>query len=153
MKLIRDRKCPRSPAPGHTFRECKKRISKVTMPSAAQVVSLQHNSKPGIAKNNYKGKTKAKTQSTKELDYSRVQLKVNGHPALALVDLQTTGGDLINAQFVHLYGLPSYGIDKKSLNPAYKGSKGVIEQSMACPNGLRRIHGNKNAICSASCSL
>jgi len=46
------------------------------------------------------------------------------------VDLQTTGGDLINAQFVHLYGLPTYGIDKKSLHTAIKGSKGVI--GMAC---------------------
>jgi len=45
------------------------------------------------------------------------------------VDLQTTGGDLINAQFVHLYGLPTYGIDKKSLNTAIKGSKGVIEKA------------------------
>jgi len=45
------------------------------------------------------------------------------------VDLQTTGGDLINAQFVHLYGLPTYGINKKSLNTAIKGSKGVIEKA------------------------
>jgi len=47
--------------------------------------------------NNYKGKTKAKPYSTEELDYRRVWVKVNGHPALALVDLQTTGGDLVNA--------------------------------------------------------
>jgi len=99
------------------------------MRTAAQVLSLQHNSKPVIAKNNYKGKTKAKPQSTKELDYSRVRVKVKGHPALALVDLQTTGGDLIIAQFVHLYGLPTYGIDKKSLNTAIKGPKGVIEKA------------------------
>jgi len=99
------------------------------MRTAAQVLSLQHNSKPVTAKNNYKGKTKAKPQSTEELDYSRIRVKVNGHPALALVDLQTTGGDLINAQFVHLYGLPTYGIDKKSLNTAIKGSKGVIEKA------------------------
>jgi len=45
------------------------------------------------------------------------------------VDLQTTGGDLINVQFVHLYGLPNYGIDKKSLNTAIKGSKSVIEKA------------------------
>jgi len=83
------------------------------MHTAAKVLSLQHNSKPVITKNNYKGETRAKLQFTEELDYSRVRVKVNGHPALALVDLQTTGGDLINAQFVHLYGLPTYGIDKK----------------------------------------
>jgi len=63
------------------------------------------------------------------LDYSRVRVKVNSHPALALVDLQTTGRDLINAQFVHLYGLTTYSIDNKLLNTAIKGSKGVIERA------------------------
>jgi len=101
------------------------------MRTAAQVLSLQHTSTAVIAKNNFKGKTKAKPQSTQELDYSRVRVKVNGHPALGLVDLQTTGGDLINAQFVHLYSIPTYGIDKKSLNTAIKGSKGVIEKACA----------------------
>jgi len=99
------------------------------MHTATQVLSLQYTSKPVIAKNNYKGKTKAKLQSTEELDYSRVRVKVNDHPAVALVDLQMTGGDLINAQLVYLYGIPTYGIDKKSLNTAIKGSKGVIEKA------------------------
>jgi len=99
------------------------------MPTAAQVLSLQHTSKPVIAKNNYKGKTKAKPRSTEALDYSRVRVKINDHPALALVDLQTSSGDLINTKCVHLYGLPTYGIDKKSLNTAIKGSKGVIEKT------------------------
>ena len=67
------------------------------MRTAALVPSLQHSSKPVIAKNNYKGKTKAKPHSIEELDYRRVRIKVNGHPAWALVDLQTTSGDLINA--------------------------------------------------------
>jgi len=129
MKLIRERKCLWSRAPGHTFKECKKRIYKVPVRTAAKVLSLQHASKPVIAKNNFKGKTKAKPQSTEDLHYSRVRVKVNGHSALALVDLQTPGGDLISAQFVHLYGLPTYGIDKKSLNTAIKGSKGVIEKA------------------------
>ena len=90
------------------------------MRTAPQVLSLQYTNKPVIAKNNYKGKTKAKPQSPEELDYSRVRVKVNGNPALALVDLQTTGRDLIYAQFVHLYGLTTYGIDKMSLNTTIK---------------------------------
>jgi len=129
MKLIRERKCLWCRAPGHTFTECKKRISKIPMRTATQVLFLQHTNQPVIAKNNYKGKTKAKPQSTEELDYSRVRVKVNSHPALALVDLQMTGGNFINVQFVHLYSLPTYGIDKKSLNTAIKGSKGVIEKA------------------------
>jgi len=54
---------------------------------------------------------------------------VYGHLALALVDLQTSGEDLINEQFVHLYGLPTYGIDKKSINITIKVPKVVIEQA------------------------
>jgi len=129
MNLIRERKCLWCRAHGHSLKECKKRISKVPIRTAAQVLFLKHTNKPVIAKNNYKGKTKAKHQSTEELDYSRGRVNVNGHLALALVDLQTTGGDLINAQFVHLYSLPTYGINKKSLNTAIKGSKGVIEKA------------------------
>jgi len=99
------------------------------MRTAAQVLSLQHTSQAVIANNNYKGKTKEKPQSTEELNYSRIRVEVNGHPALTLVYLQKTGRDLINAQFVHLYGLPIYSIDKKSLNTAIKGIKGVIEKA------------------------
>jgi len=129
MKLIRERKYLWCHAPGHTFKECKKRISKVLMRTAEQVLSLQHTSKPVIPKNNCKGKANAKPQSMEELDYSRVRVKINGHPSLALVDLQTTSRDLINAQFVHPYGLTTYGIDKKSLNTAIKGSKGVKKKA------------------------
>jgi len=128
MELIKDRKCLWCRAPGHIFNECKKRISKQPICTAVQVLSLQHTNKPVITKNSYKGKTKAKPQSTEELDYSRVRVKVNRHAALALVDLQTTGGDLINAEFVHLYGIPTYGINKKSFNTTIKGSKGFIEK-------------------------
>jgi len=81
MKLIRERKCLWCRVPGHTFKQCKNRISKIPMRTTAQVLSLQHTTKPVIAKNNYKSKTKAKPQSTEELDYSRVRVKVNGHPA------------------------------------------------------------------------
>jgi len=88
---------------------------------------VTHTSKPVIAKNNYKGKTKAKALPTEELDYSRVRMKVNCHPALALMNLMTTGSNLINAQFLHLCGLRTYGTDKKSRNTWIKGSKGVIE--------------------------
>jgi len=129
MKLITDGKCLWCCTSGHTFKECKKWISKQLMRTAAQVLSLQHTSKAVIAKNNYKGKTKAKPLSTEELDYSRVWVKVNGHTALGIVDIQTTCGDLINAQLVQLYGLPTYDIDKKSLKTAIKGSKGVTEKA------------------------
>ena len=57
-----------------------------------------------------------------------VRVKVKGHPALALVDSQTTSGDLINIQLVHLYGLTTYCIDKKSLNTTINEWNSVIEK-------------------------
>ena len=50
-------------------------------------------------------------------DSNRVFVKVTGHPALPLIDLQTIGGDLISAQFVYLYKLPVVKIepDRKSV--------------------------------------
>jgi len=98
------------------------------MYTTAQVLSLQDSTKPVITKNIYKSKTRANPQSNKKLDYSRVKVKVNGHPVLALVDLLTSSRDLINAQIVHLYALPSYRIEKKSLYTAIKGSYPMIEK-------------------------
>jgi len=40
MKLIREWKCLWCHAPGHTFKECKNRISKILMRTATQVLSL-----------------------------------------------------------------------------------------------------------------
>jgi hypothetical protein len=69
MKLIRERKCFWCSASEHTFKECKKRISKQPMRTAAQALSLQQTTaKTSTAKNNYKGKIKAKPQSKEELD-------------------------------------------------------------------------------------
>src|SRR5437868_13290932 len=62
-------------------------------------------------------------------DYSKIEVKANGFTALALVDLQTKGGDLINAQFVYIHRIPTKEIEKKSLNTAIKGSKGTIDKS------------------------
>ena len=64
MKLIRDHKCLWCHAPSHTGKECNKRMSKQPMCTAEQVLFLQHTNKPVIAKNNYKGKTTPKPQST-----------------------------------------------------------------------------------------
>jgi len=75
------------------------------------------------------GKTKAKPLSREELDYSRVRIKVNGHPALDFVDLLTNSGDLINVQYVHLCSLPTYSLNKKSLNTVIQGYKSVIEKA------------------------
>jgi len=45
------------------------------------------------------------------------------------VDLQTTSGDFINAQFVRICSLPTHDIDKKSLNTTIMGLKGLNEKA------------------------
>ena len=74
------------------------------MRTAPQEMQLQQS----VGKTRSKEKTKQKPQvATREPHHpNRVLGKVNGHPALALIDLQTMGGGLISAQFVYLYELP-----------------------------------------------
>ena len=55
-------------------------------------------------------------------------MKANGHPALALVDLQTQVGDMIDSKFVHLYRILTRPSAKKTLTTAIKGSQGTINK-------------------------
>ena len=55
-------------------------------------------------------------------------MKAHGHPALALVDLQTQGGDLIDSKFVHFYRIPTRLSEKKTLTTAIKGSQRTIDK-------------------------
>ena len=84
-----------------------------------------------MVKTRYTAKTKQKRQVTirKQLDPNRVFVKLNSHPALALIDLQTIGGDLIRAQFVYLYKLPVVIIEPKTSATTIKGSEGNIGQT------------------------
>ena len=83
------------------------------------------------------GKTRLKAQTKQKplvaivepLDPNRVFVKVIGHPALALIDQQTIGGDLIRAQFVYLYKLPVVKIEPKTLATAIKGSKVSVDKT------------------------
>ena len=97
------------------------------MRTAAQEMQLQQ----PVGKTRSKEKTKRKPQVAirKPLDRNRVFVKVNGHPALALIDLQTIGGDLISAQFVSLYKLPVVKIEPKTLATPIKGSKGTVDKT------------------------
>jgi len=57
-------------------------------------------------------------------------VKINGYPALALMDLQNNYGDLISIPFLHLHSLGTYVIDRKSLNTVIKKPKCV--RKIAC---------------------
>ena len=55
-------------------------------------------------------------------------MKAEGHAALALVDLQTQGGDLIDSKFVYLNRTPTRRREKQSLTTAIKVLQGTINK-------------------------
>ena len=83
------------------------------------------------------GKTRSKQNTKQEPqvtirephDLNRVFIKVNGHPALAVIDVQTIAGDLISAQLVYPYKLPIVKIETKTLATANKGSKRTVDKT------------------------
>ena len=97
------------------------------MSTAAQEMQLQE----PVGQTWLQEETKQKPQVAirEPLDLNRVLVKVNGHPALALIDLQTIGGDLISPQFVYLYELPVVKMEPKTLATAIKGSKGTVDKT------------------------
>ena len=62
------------------------------------------------------------------MNFSKVLVKADEHLPLALVDLQTQEGDLIDSKFVHLYRIPTRPRDKKTLTTTIKGSQETIDK-------------------------
>jgi hypothetical protein len=129
MELIKDKRCLWCRNKGHNYKDCRKRQAKQPMVTAAQALSLQHQPRPkGFNKDKIKERPQFKSVKPEPTDFSKVLVKADGHPALALVDLQTQGGDLIDSKFVHLYGIPTRPSEKKKLTTAIKGSSGTIDK-------------------------
>ena len=76
---------------------------------------MQHQQPRGKTRSKEKIKQKPQVEIRKPLDPNRVFVKVNSNSALALIDPQTIGGDLISAQFVYLYKLPVVKIEAETL--------------------------------------
>ena len=97
------------------------------MRTTAQEMQLQQ--PVGITRSKEKTKQKPHVAIMEPIDPNGVFGKVNGQPALAPIDLQTIGGDLISAQFVYLYKLPVVKIEPKTLATAIRGSKGTVDKT------------------------
>ena len=90
---------------------------------AAQALSIRRESRPkGFDKDKIKERPQFKVTKPQPTDFSKVLVKADGHPVLALVDLQTQEGDLIDFKFVHFYCMPTSWSEKKTLTTAIKGS-------------------------------
>ena len=127
MRRIHEKACLWCGLAAHNYKDCRKRLNKEPMRTAAQEIQLQQ----PVGNTRLKEKTQQKPHVAirEPLDPNRVFVKVNGHPALALIDLQTIGGDLISAQFVYLYKLPVVKIEPKTLATAIKASKGTVDKT------------------------
>ena len=129
MELIQDKKCLRCRNKGHNYKDCRKRQAKQPTVSAAQALSLRRESKPkGFNKDKIQKRFQFKVTKPEPTDFSKGLVKADGHPALALVDLQTQGGDLIDSKFIYLYSIPTRPSEKKTLTTAIKRSQGTIDK-------------------------
>ena len=127
MTRVREKVCLWCGLAPHNLKECRKCLHKEPMRTAAQEMQLQQ----PMGKTRSKTSTKQKPQVAirEPLDRNQVFVQVNGHPVLALIDLQTLEADHILQQFVYLYILPVAKIESKTLATAIKGSKGPVDKT------------------------
>ena len=85
----------------------------------------------GFNKDKIKKQPQFEATKPEPTDFSKVLVKDDGHPALALVDLQTQGGDLIDFKFVYLYHIPTRPTGKKTLTTTIKESQRTIDKECA----------------------
>ena len=96
---------------------------------AARDLSVRRESRPKeFNKDEIKKRPQFKPNKPKLTDFSKVVVKANRQPALALVDLQTKAGDLINSKFVHLYRILTRPSEKKTATTGIKGSQRTIDK-------------------------
>ena len=89
---------------------------------AAQGLSIRRESRPkGFNNDKIKEQPQFKATKPEPTDFSKVLVKANRHPMLALVDLQPQVGDLFDCKFVHLYRILTRLSEKKTLTTAIKG--------------------------------
>ena len=101
------------------------------MVTVGQALSIRGESRPkGFNTDKIKERPQFKATKPEPTDYSKVLVKANRHHALAVVDLQAQGGDLMDSKFVHLYRIPPRLSEKKTLTTAIKGSQATI--NMEC---------------------
>ena len=82
----------------------------------------RESSAKGHNKDKIKEQPQVETTKPEHTDLSKVLVKANRHPTLALVDLQTLGVDLINTKFVHLYCIRTRLSEKKTVTSTIQGS-------------------------------
>ena len=127
MRRIHKRFCLSCGLAGHMFKECRKHLIKEPMRPAAREKQLQQHLSKTSAKKKFKQKPQVAIREP--LNPNWVFGKVNGHPALALIYVQTIRGVLISAQFVYLYKLTEVKIQRNTLATAIKGCQVTVDKT------------------------
>ena len=98
------------------------------MVAAARTLSIRSESRlKRFNKDKVRERPQFKVTKPEPSDFSKILVRADGHPVLALVDLQTQQGDLIDSKFVHLYRILTRSGEKNTLTTAIKGSQGTID--------------------------
>ena len=85
-----------------------------------------------------KTKQKPRVAISEPLNPNGLFVKLNCHAALALIDLETMGEDIICAQFVHFYKLAGVKIQPETIATGVKGYKGTVDTTQEIEHKWRR---------------
>ena len=119
--MIQDKKCIWCGNKRHKYKDCRKWYAKQRVVTAARGLSVRRESKSKqLNEDKSKEWLQFKTTKPEPTDFSKVPVKANRHPALALVDLHTQVDDLIDSKLIHLYHLLTRLSEKKILTTAIK---------------------------------
>ena len=111
----------------HNFAEYRQWLNKEPIRTAAQEMQLQQLvGKPRLEEEH---KQKPQVAIREPLDPNLVFVEMHRHSALAPIDQQTIGADLISEQFVYLYKLSVVKIEPKTLATTIEGSKGTVDKT------------------------
>ena len=89
------------------------------MVTAVQALSIRRKPRPkGYNEDKIKERPQIKASKREPTAFGKVLVKADEDPALALVDLRTQVGDLIDKKFVHHYYMLSRPSEKKTLTTA-----------------------------------
>ena len=126
MQLVREKKCLWYLNPRHRYVDCRmKKANQTIRPFRTAAQKIQERVDPKNKPNRID-----KTISVQEVETNRVAVKINSNRAMALIDLQTEGCNLINAQFVHLFQIATRDLQPPlTLMTTIKGSRASINKA------------------------
>lgn len=106
---------------------CRKQQAKQLMVTAVQALLVGRESSPKeFNKDQIQERPQVKASKPEPPNFTNVLVKPDGHLALALIDIQTQVGVLIDSKFFHLYCILTRTSEKKTLGTMIRELQGTI---------------------------